>query len=155
MSDREHIHVVPNPAHRSEETRDLVKTVAITSAVSSIVGVFAIAGGQALWALLRRAIQGPKKNPVQSQQEEQRRRPEAPPEHHDYTEDDFPDALKYNPRLRNTGPKRRKPQPGLTLEDMQRMFSEFEGRIEERLSNTERRVDSMYEEEDDDAEDAA
>ena len=146
------MHVVPNPTHPSNETRDLIKTVAITSAVSSIVGVFAIAGGQALWALLRRAIKGPKKNPRVAQAQPH---PQPAPEQ-DYEgdeEDEMPDALKFEPRLRHTGPRRRK--PGVTNEDLRRMLDEFEGRIEQRLRNTERRVEGLYEEEPDDEEDAA
>lgn len=169
IADREHLHAVPNNNNQNgngNSTTELIKTVAITSAVSSLVGVFAVAGGQALWHLLRRAINGkPKKKNESAQAQQNPPWWAAPPEERSSAdppwwanpsedEEEIPPSLRYQPRFR--GGRRRRPNPERTNEkpveqnfDFRAAFSEFATKLDARMANLERRVEEFdYEEED-------
>lgn len=140
------IRAVPNPPRTSNPTSELVKTVAITSAVSSLVGVFAVAGGQALFSLIKRAITGPKSKNPQPQAAAQPAQAPYP----SYVEDEeIPESLRMSPRLRHTGSRRPKQPRGASGEEIRQILADFESRIEERLRNTERRIDEFYEDDED------
>ncbi|MCH9637725.1 MAG: hypothetical protein K0U16_07260 [Gammaproteobacteria bacterium] len=146
MTDNRHMHAVPNPPETPKnETRELIKTVALTSLVSSLVGVFAVAGGQALYALIKRAIKG-KKVEAPAQPQQQGGAPMPPMT--DF--EDMPESLRMEPRLVNTAPRRpRRKRNRDTNEEIARMFSEFETRMSSRLDAMERRMDEVLDEEDD------
>lgn len=149
MSERTHMHAVPNPPDNKSETRELIKTVALTSLISSLVGVFAVAGGQALYALIKRAIKGPKMEQAQAQQQPQ----QGPPPVSDF--DEMPESLRMEPRLRNTGGRRRRRNRHDSNEEFARMLSEFETRIGSRLDAVERQIQESLEEEEYEEDDAA
>ncbi len=140
-TDNPHIRAVPNPPSETNETKELIKTVALTAAVSSLVGVFAVAGGQAIYELLKRAVGGGKKATAPPSA----RQPFVPDE-----EDDMPESLRMRPHLRQSG---RRKNTG-DLDRIMNMFKEFEKRQDDRLRRMEERMDEQYEDEDEE-EDAA
>lgn len=156
---------VPNPPNDNSEIKDLVKTVALTSAVSTVVGVFALAGGQWIYRLIKRAVVRKDKasapKPTRAQMDEyyaeQGYVPAQPhPEPPMYYEEQIPEALRTRPHLR-TGGRRRRPGPEAAaastgLDEFRQMLTDFEKRQEDRFSDMQRRIDDMFEEEDDDEE---
>lgn len=146
------IRAVPNPPE-SSETKDLIKTVVITSAVSTLVGVFATAGGTALYRLIKRAVKGKDETPKQ-----QPAQPRPQVSNSAWSEfddmDEMPESLRMNPRLRNTGGRRRRRNSGGDRDELARMLAEFDSRWTERFDRMEKRItelsDDEYEDEDED-----
>lgn len=146
------LHAVPNPpADDTSQTKELVKTVALTSAISSIVGVFAVAGGQALLNTLKRD-----KKKKAKEKEAAAARPVQPPppvaNYDDDYEDQMPQSLRMQPHLRPTGRRRRRSSSGGGAEGFvafQQALSDFERRQEERFSELQRRIEQIDDELDD------
>lgn len=170
MSKKPHMHVVQTPdTSSSSDFKELVKTVALTSAVSSLIGVFAVAGGKALLDAIRGARR--RKSQPQAQPQPQQVPPAYAPPQDPYPnpsaapqydeEDDIPSALRMEPHLRPTGSRRRRvPTPGLTAEQLQQILLQHQARVDakldKRFERLEDRMDEFVEEEDeDDEEDAA
>jgi hypothetical protein len=159
MADRNpNLRVAPNPDSNGNETRDIIKTVALTTTVSTVVAVFAAAGARALYDAVRGAVKNGVKKPVA----EAATPPPAsaaapnpygpPPPPGGYYEDEMPEALRMNPRLRRTGPRKRRN----TEESQTRivdMFNDFNRKWDERFTRMESRIDELYEEEPEEDED--
>jgi hypothetical protein len=165
MGDRDHLHAVPNPPNNGNGNalREMIKTVAITSAVSALVGVFAVEGGRTLWALMRRAVMGkpPAPNmpayaqwngPAPSHQNPwENEEPPYPPQYAPPAPgDDLPEGLRSQPHLRPTARRKK----GVSGDELRSMFQNFatnmDKRFEERFSNLEKRIDDSYEADDED-----
>lgn len=178
IEQKANLHAVPNPEENGNETKELIKTVAITSAVSTLVGAFALAGGQALYRWVKGSVgknknvqnppladpfasyPGPRFNPGPrprtSRSGYSHEEPEANPEPE--PEDPIPESLRMRPDLRDAGPKRRKVNPknfasSQQFDELKAMFSEFASRQDYAIRNLERRIDEELYEDDEDEED--
>ena len=147
------IRAVPNPL--PSETKDLITTVAITSVVSSLVGVFAVAGGQALFSWIKKAASAKK---PEAARPAPAAAPRPPPPVNDYYygseyEEDMPDALRTPPRLRHTGSRRRRAAPPpAEMSEIRSWLEEFETRQSEQFARLERRIEEGYEEDEEEEE---
>lgn len=168
MVDNPNIRAVPNPPEneKTEERIELVKTTVITSLVGSFIGVFAMAGGWAVFNLIRGAV-------LKRRQPERTQPVAAQPAYDPYTygppepqyDSSMPEALRMNVRLRPT--RRRKtagvatppppaqhaappPPVGTDPEELRAMFAEFQSHLDARLTDRfgqlEKRIDELYEE---------
>lgn len=141
MDQKANLHAVPNPENNPEnnQTKELIKTVALTSAVSTLVGAFALAGGQALFRWVKGSVKnknagpnpqiadpfaswpGPRFNPAGPRPQQRTYRQgffsmsgyphDEDAEPNPEPEDPIPESLRMRPDLRDAGPKRRKVNP--------------------------------------------
>ncbi len=160
MSDP-NLRAVPNP--ETSATRELIKTVALTSAVSALVGVFAVAGGEALFSWIKKAASVKKAKKAEAAQVAQAppaTPPRPAPPGNDYYygtdyEQDMPEALRMQPHLRSTGSRRRRPSaPPAEMGEIRSWLEEFENRQNAHFDRLERRIEEGYEEEDEEEEEA-
>lgn len=150
------LRVAPNP--EPSETRELIKTVIITSAVSTLVGAFALAGFQATWAAIKRAT-NKKKEAAEAQPQASRARPSPPPMNDPYYSEygeEIPESLRRRPDLRPTEAPRRQRAPRTDTSEIRRILDEYdrrqEARLEEQFKSVNRRIDDLIETEDEDEE---
>ena len=147
MSDNPNLRAVHNPV--TSETRELIKTVALTSAVSVVVSTLAVAAGEALFSWIKKATG--KKTEVDKPAPAANPRPAPPGNDYYYGtdyEDEMPAALRMQPHLRSTGPRRRRPATApAEMSEIRSWLEEFEGRQNEKLDRIERRIEEGYDEE--------
>ena len=146
MSDNPNLRAVHNP--ETSETRELIKTVALTSAVSVVVSTLAVAAGEALFSWIKKATG--KKTEAAKPAPAANPRPSPPGNDYYYGtdyEDEMPAALRMQPHLRSTGSKRRRPAAAPEVSEIRSWLEEFETRQNEKLDRIERRIEEGYEEE--------